>query len=170
MLRKIAPLLMLCLLLTLFACGQPAVEPATVKPATGNATQATSIPTTPATTEPVTTAPKSGPTSPASEILGKWYAYDEGSYPDEYAPALTFKDDGTYHFLVNLLEGMGSMTGTYEVRDGVIKCAVTDKDFYGFRGDDITAFELSIGKSTLVYHGAAFGTNESETSFERKKA
>jgi len=138
MLRKIAPLLMLCLLLTLFACGQP--------------------------------APESEPVSPATGILGKWYAYDESCYPDEYAPVLTFNADGTFHFLVNLLEGMGSMTGTYEVRDGVIKCAVADKDFLGFRGDDITSFELSVSRSTLVYHGAAFGANEAETGFVRKKA
>jgi hypothetical protein len=103
------------------------------------------------------------------DILGEWYYYDENKHPDEYAPVLTFHEDGTYHFYVNLLEAMGSVTGTYEAGGGVIQCAVASKDFSGFSGDGIASFELSIGESTLTYNGGSFGDMDPGSIFVRKK-
>jgi len=159
MFRKIAPALLLCLLLTLFGCGQPAAEPTTA-----NAMQATTPPAA-----PTTAGPESQAGNPAPSILGEWYSYAE-SHPDEYAPVLTLNEDGTYHFLVNLLEGMGSVTGTYEVHGGVIECTVASKDFWGFLGDDITSFEFSIDESTLIYNGNSIGDTGPASVFEREKA
>ena len=158
MLRKIAPLLLLCLLLTAFGCGKTTTEP----PST-YAEQ-----TTEQTTDAAQTA-IAAETTPAPDILGTWYHYEEGSHPDEYAPALTFNGDGTYHFLVNLLEGMGNVTGTYEVLDGVAVCTVDSIDFWGFLGDGATVFRCSVGENALTYDGDAFGVTGPGAVFTREK-
>ena len=65
----------------------------------------------------------------------------EGS---QYVTAsITMKSDSTFDMQVNLYEGFGNLKGTYEKGEyGVITFNVTEKDFSGFAGDTVQAFEL----------------------------
>jgi hypothetical protein len=65
----------------------------------------------------------------------------EGS---QYVTAsITMKSDSTFEMQVNLYEGFGNLKGTYEKGEyGVITFNVTEKDFSGFAGDTVQAFEL----------------------------
>jgi len=123
-----------------------------------------SIPATPAATEPES---KAG--SPAPAILGKWFSYEPDSHPNENTPTLTLNEDGTFHFYVNLLEGMGSVEGSYEIYGDYIECSVASMDFRGFLGDDVTSFALSIGENTLIYNGDPIGDTNPGAVFRRER-
>lgn len=57
--------------------------------------------------------------------------------------SITMKSDLTFEMQVNLYEGFGNLKGTYEKGEyGVITFNVTEKDFSGFAGDTVQAFEL----------------------------
>lgn len=59
------------------------------------------------------------------------------------AGSIVLKPDFTFEMSVNLYEGFGNLKGTYEKGEyGVITFNVTEKDFSGFAGDTVQAFEL----------------------------
>lgn len=59
------------------------------------------------------------------------------------AGSIVLKPDFTFEMSVNLYEGFGNIKGTYEYADyGVITFNVTEKNFSGFVGDTVQAFEL----------------------------
>lgn len=91
-----------------------------------------------------------------------------GDYMPQYTPTLTLYPDGTFHFVANLAEGMGNIYGTYSDNSGSYAMQVTERDFYGFVGDDLNSFAFDIVDSaTLIYRGGSIGlTNDGETYYQ----
>lgn len=66
---------------------------------------------------------------------------------EEYVPKIWLYPDGRFRFRVNLLEGMGTITGeyrTYSYQNTIyrIDFEVQDRSFSGFTGDDVSDFAL----------------------------
>ncbi len=73
---------------------------------------------------------------------------EDSMYP---AASLELKDDFTFKMQVNLYEGFGDISGTYETEDnGDLSLRVTEKNFTGFAGDTLESFKL-IKKSDTSY-------------------
>lgn len=111
----------------------------------------------------------SAPTpAPAESAFVGTYYDASGVAPPEYTPAISFAADGSFHFAVNLLEGMGEITGSYAEGAGVIECAVSSINFSGFAGEGISAFSLTVvDANTLVYNGEMVGATSAGATFVR---
>lgn len=126
--------------------------------------------------EPVAEAPAPDPAPesqqapappPQSPYIGTFYE-NSGQYAPEYTPRITFAADGSFDLLVNLLEGMGNIYGTYTETNGYIECTVTSRNFMGFAGDAMGFFTFTaIDTNTLVYSGEQVGLMGSGTYFLR---
>ncbi len=100
-----------------------------------------------------------------SGIVGVWETkYYEDSY---FNPSLTLREDNTFTFRVNLLEGFGNIDGTYEVKDSRIYCEVEKRDFGGFVGDDIDEFVFLIENGELIYESSYIGMTNNGDHFVR---
>lgn len=76
----------------------------------------------------------------------------------EVAPVLTIYPDGTFVFLVNLGECMGTMKGNYELHQSRIVLQIEEKDFSNFAGEGLqtASFEV-VDNYTLIYTGEPVG-------------
>lgn len=76
----------------------------------------------------------------------------------QVAPVLTIYPDGTFVFLVNLGECMGTMTGNYELHQSQIVLQIEEKDFSNFAGEDLQTASLEVVDNyTLIYTGEPVG-------------
>ncbi len=94
-------------------------------------------------------APASAPMSAPKQQLAAQYDMID----DNYWSGNTIKFSGnTFTFTVNLLEGYGTITGTYTINGNDVICRVEDQDFMGFTGDHITTYYFRIlGNGNLQY-------------------
>lgn len=63
-------------------------------------------------------------------------------YQEEYAPRINLYKNSNFTFLVNLAEGMGTITGSYVYEDEMVCLKVENIDFNGFIGDDASEIYL----------------------------
>ena len=71
------------------------------------------------------------------------YVSTSENFSANYEPSVTFSEEGTFVMKENLLEGMGSYSGTYEYDGNYYECTVKEIDFSGFAGDDVKKLEFS---------------------------
>ena len=118
----------------------------------------------------------SGGESPAENIFdGTYYVkyFSNGDLAtDQLSPEYITKIEmnastGKYIFTVNLLEGMGTMTGTFVVNGTSGLFTVDEKDFYGFTGEHITEFTMFYSDGYLVYNGDDCGAGETGDRYEK---
>ena len=99
------------------------------------------------------------------EMAGSFACAD---FDPQYQPLLTLNTDGSFEFIVNLGEGMGSMKGTYSLDAYSLVLTITDKDFSGFAGDDLTSTTFAIiDNYTLLYTGAPIGLIAADSVFNK---
>ena len=89
-------------------------------------------------------------------INGHWYQLDYGEKYDEYNNRITFKDNGTFDFRINLLYGMATIYGKWQIQGRgetmSIYCEVTNGTEYPYIADFI--FDLyRIYENKLGYEG-----------------
>ncbi|MCL2815395.1 MAG: hypothetical protein FWD23_12410 [Oscillospiraceae bacterium] len=101
-----------------------------------------------------------------SEIIGTWHDFLHNGAV-ESSDLIDFGADRTFSLRVNLLEGTGNITGTYEIVGGYIECKVTSRDFAGFAGDDVDEFSLYIDENMLYYYGGDIAEIETGVIFYR---
>lgn len=78
------------------------------------------------------------------------YQSTNKQFEKPYLPSLVLKPDGTFVLTENLLEGMGSYFGTYEVDEYKLTLNVTKTDFKGYAGDDIKVIHFeALSKDVL---------------------
>ncbi len=70
---------------------------------------------------------------------------------------IAFTSNQRFEFLVNLYEGYGNLKGTYRLEGDEgrvlrIVCIVTEKDFSGFVGDNLTGFTLAANNTGYTIH------------------
>ena len=164
--KKLLALIALVLALTLLvACGTtPAIDdPPTSEPTTAETT--IELTTTEALSE--TEQLPATEESPAPAVFdGAWvlkfcsangpYAgLAEDAFSPEYTPKLVMDAaTGKFTWTLNLLEGMGEMTGSFAANGDKADFTVASKNFSGFEGDGITAFSMELVDGYLVYNGA----------------
>lgn len=99
------------------------------------------------------------------------YTLQDAGYDDpQYMPAILLSADGKFAFAVNLLSGMGKMTGTYTEEGGKITCTITDKNFGGsYVGADLASFTLTIDgdKATLGDMASRVGASENDQVYTK---
>ncbi len=98
-----------------------------------------------------------------AQVTPGTYISDKGS--GEYNPTITLKSDGTFTMKVNLFEGMGNVSGTWQNHNGMLDCRITSRDFSGVSGDTVTAFNLYVSAGSLSYAGEALGMTQWGDSF-----
>ena len=103
---------------------------------------------------------------PGGDVSGVWREVDSGAV-QEYCPTITLNDDHSFHFSVNLLEGMGNVEGTYEINGDKVCCYVDSRDFSGFVGDTLTELVFGINGNELVYESGDIGITMPGASFQK---
>lgn len=85
----------------------------------------------------------------------------------EYYPVIALYSDNTFTMIVNLYEGMGRLTGTYQAFEDSYRFTVLNGNFRGFIGDDVDSFTMlrrSDGSLQLV--GDTMGATENGAIFK----
>ncbi len=121
-----------------------------------------------------------GPGETIESVSGKWYGVRirdrdgwvfgpfikvlksdlRGAYQSREDAYMNFFEyaDGRCEMTVNLCEGLGVVYGSCVRDGGSISCRVTERDFRGFRGDDLESFSFMIrGDRTVEYRGGGIG-------------
>ena len=84
---------------------------------------------------------------------------DEGTSGEEVYPVIALYEDNTFSMTVNLLAGMGTLSGTYQINGNTYSFNVLDIGFSGFSGDDVTSFTMIRNSDgALIYNGPFIGT------------
>ena len=72
-----------------------------------------------------------------------WTSYSD-MFVKGYEPSIALFNDGTFYLTENLLSGMGSYTGTFEMDDAYgLVCKVKSVSFKGYKGDTVKEIRLS---------------------------
>ena len=100
------------------------------------------------------------------QLFGVWQQQDSALSP-MYYPTLTLNEDHTFHFVANLLEGTGNITGTFAIKENKIHCYVSERDFMGFAGDTLTELVFRVTGSELIYESDNLGWTEPGASFNK---
>lgn len=78
-------------------------------------------------------------------------------YDLQYLSSITLYESGLFSFRVNLIQGMGYLSGSYVEEGSTLRLTATHRDFSefpgdgGFAGDDITEFLFTLEEEGLVY-------------------
>ena len=117
--------------------------------------------------ERTTSAPDTDGGNPAEPGgRGTLYLQNIEGYDEEVCPKFTLYDNSTFSFTVNLLEGMGTITGDYYWEGDTLVMRVKTRDFWGFAGDDIDTFRFREEGEALVYENEQFiGVTHPEDHF-----
>ncbi|MBR2677266.1 MAG: hypothetical protein IKE28_10195 [Solobacterium sp.] len=114
-------------------------------------------------TTPVENALLEETETPASATVSATYISTNENFSGDYRPSVTFNQDGTFVMTENLYEGMGEYKGTYVFDGNYYECTVTDINFSGFAGDDVTKFEfLQFNPNTLWLLDNLCGSREKD--------
>jgi len=100
-------------------------------------------------------SPVAGPSQPEakeSAYHGK-YVYRAEGVLEEYAPTLELYPNSTFLYRVNLLTGMGNISGSYRIDNARILLEVETLDFKGFTGDGVTEIVFLPGEGMVTYTG-----------------
>lgn len=82
-------------------------------------------------------------------------------------PNITFKEDGSFVMVENLLEGMGKYTGIYQYDGRQYRCKVQTVDFKGFAGDSVKEIVFRTFNDSLISLGTALCGSTANTYFAR---
>lgn len=81
-------------------------------------------------------------------VIGRVFVSKSPNFSAGYEPTLTLAPDGSFTMRENLLEGMGSYTGCYDVRGKSVRCFVHTCDFNNnggsFAGADVGLIGFSL--------------------------
>ena len=100
-------------------------------------------------------------------VQGKWYQ-PSSDMQEKYYPEVTFNDDHTFHFVVNLYNGMSYVNGTYVINGEIVNCQVTSRGFStGYIGGTVENFRFIISTKGLTYDGEQIGTTYQNSIFQR---
>lgn len=123
----------------------------------------------------VITTPFFGQTNTQGAIQASYYVQDlpEGySVSDIHTPAIAISTDNTFIMRVNLLAGMGRITGTYKKTETTFenfyRFTILNTNFKGFSFDNLRQFTVyTINNEYLLYSGPSIGVTGEGAIFRR---
>ena len=105
---------------------------------------------------------------PEEKYFGNYFG--ETINAGEMQPKLSLSAPNNFNLEVNLCEGSGLISGTFNMTDSLLKCTVSKIDFKGFTGDQMKEFSIKIiSDSVLIYRGEWVGCYPRENTRFRKE-